>query len=344
MMATGDHINTAIAIGIATGILEPGSTAAQKAVTEKQLLAMDDAEFERTIMEADVLARLTPNMKLRIATLLQDKGELVAMTGDGVNDAPALKKADVGVAMGIMGTDVARDAATIVLADDKFSTIVNAIEEGRIVFTNARQTSFFLITTNFAEIVTLLTATAMGMPIPLTATQILWLNLVTDGLGDKALATEQGHGEVLEEKPVNIHENILNKSILPFLVINVILMTTLTILAFNWFLPVSLEKARSAAFIIMGCSQLFNVLNMRSLKRSVFEIGIFSNKYVNLALLASFAIQVIIIEVPFFEELFRFDPISLVEFAVLTLLASSVLVCGEMYKWLHARFIRSRIS
>lgn len=340
IMATGDHINTAIAIGHATGILVEGKPAAEKALTEKQLLAMDEDEFEHAVMEADVLARLTPNMKLRIATLLQDKGELIAMTGDGVNDAPALKKADVGVAMGIMGTDVARDAATIVLADDKFSTIVKAIEEGRIVFVNARQTSFFLLTTNFAEIVALLVTTGLGMPIPLTATQILWLNLVTDGLGDKALATERGHGDVLEDKPVNIHENILNKKILPFLVINVVLMTTLTILAFKWFLPVSVEKARSAAFIILGCSQLFNVLNMRSLKQSVFAIGIFSNKWVNVALFISFAIQVMIIEVPFFEVLFRFDPVSLVEFTVLTLLASSVLWFGELYKWVKPRIVK----
>lgn len=337
IMATGDHINTAIAIGQATGILAVGKPTAEKVLTEKQLLALDEDEFERAVMAADVLARLTPNMKLRIVTLLQDNGELIAMTGDGVNDAPALKKADVGVAMGIMGTDVARDAATIVLADDKFSTIVKAIEEGRIVFTNARQTSFFLLTTNFAEIVALLVTTGLGMPIPLTATQILWLNLVTDGLGDKALATEKGHGDVLDDKPVNIHENILNKSIFPFLVINVVVMTTLTILAFNWFLPVSVEKARSAAFIILGSSQLFNVLNMRSLKQSVFSIGIFSNKWVNSALLVSFAIQVIIIEVPFFEVLFRFDPVSLIEFTVLTLLASSVLWFGELYKWVLSR-------
>lgn len=335
IMATGDHINTAVAIARNTGILDDNHSGRHLALTEKQLLLLDDKEFSDVISSVDVFARLTPDMKLRIADTLQRRGELIAMTGDGVNDAPALKKADVGVAMGIMGTDVARDAAKMVLADDNFSTIVHAVEEGRIVFTNARQTTFFLVTTNFAEIITLLTAVASGMPIPLTATQLLWLNLVTDGVGDIALATERGHGDVLKEKPVNPKENILNKSILPFLLINATLMTVLAIGAFKWFLPVSLEKARSAAFIIMAFSQLYNVFNMRALKRSVFSIGIFSNKWINLALIVSVIIQVLIIEVPFFERMFRFDPISFTEFLVLALLASSVLWFGELYKYLR---------
>lgn len=335
IMATGDHVNTAIAMAEITGITDADN---RKALTEKDLAEMDKEEFEQTIKTTNIFARLSPDMKLKIAEVLQNQGELVAMTGDGVNDAPALKKADVGISMGIMGTDVARDASKMILADDNFSTIVNAVEEGRIVFANARQTSFFLLTTNFAEISTLITAISMGLPIPLTATQILWLNLVTDGVCDISLATEKGHGDELKFKPIKRSENILNRSVFPFLLINALVMTVFSVGAFYWFLDDGIDKARTSAFIVMAFCQIFNVYNMRSLRHSIFEIGLFSNKYVNIGVAASVVIQILIIEIPFFEILFSFDFISATEFVVFIAIASSVLWSGELYK----RFVGMR--
>ncbi|MBC9795792.1 cation-translocating P-type ATPase [Sinomicrobium weinanense] len=335
IMATGDHINTALAIARTTGILETSPKGENTALTETQLSALDEREFEKAVLNINVFARLTPQMKLRIANTLQQKGELIAMTGDGVNDAPALKKADVGIAMGIMGTDVARDAAKIILADDNFSTIVNAIEEGRIVFNNARNTSFYLVTTNLAEIATLISALAIGMPLPLTATQILWLNLITDGTEDMALASEKGHGDLLREKPVNPKENILNKSILPFLFINAALMAVVTLLVFNHYLPEGLSKARTTAFAVMSFYQFYNVFNMRTLKLSVFSIGMFSNKYINAALVFSIIVLLCLIEVPFLRKLFGFQQLSFYEFIFFGLISSSVLWIGELYKYLR---------
>ncbi|MDO9554833.1 HAD-IC family P-type ATPase [Rhodonellum sp.] len=334
IMATGDHSETALAIGKKVGIVLPGR---EKVYTDTELQQMDEEQLDKAVMEADVFSRLSPIMKLKIAQSLQKQGELIAMTGDGVNDAPALKQANVGVSMGIMGTDVARDASVMVLADDNFSTIVHAIEQGRIVFNNARRTSFYLVTTSLAEIFTLISAVSLGLSMPLTATQILWINLVTDGLCDKALATEKGQGNELTSPPINPKENILSKRIFPLLVINILLMTGLAITAFKWYLPEGIEKARTIVFIVMSFSQLFNVFNMRNLRGSTFKIGLFSNKWVNLAFLLSVLIQILIIQTPVLSQLFDFRPVRAVEFILWASLGSMTFWVVETYKLIQIK-------
>src|SRR5690606_28617861 len=190
-----------------------------EALSEKDVAKMDDNKLDEMLKHVSVFARVTPNTKLRVAERLQHSGELIAMTGDGVNDAPALQKADVGIAMGKKGTDVARDAAKIVLSDDNFASIVHAIRQGRIVFRNVKLTSYFLLTTTFAATLTIVISLLIGLPLPLTAVQILWVNMVTNGVIDVALATEPGHGDMMDRKPIKKDENILKWSVMPNLLL-----------------------------------------------------------------------------------------------------------------------------
>jgi len=339
IMKTGDHKDTAVAIAKEIGMIgEKVQSKYPEVLTEQELLKLSEEEFDETIKHVSVFARLTPSMKLRMVEILQKQGHIVAMTGDGVNDAPALKKSDVGVAMGIIGTDVAREASAIVLADDNFASIVNAIEEGRTVFTNTRQASSFLITTNFAESISIITTMLLGLPLPLLPTQLLWLNLVTDGVTDIALAAEPSHEDVLEEPPQKASENILSKEIIPFILIMAGIMVIFTLIIFKAYLPSGIEKARTGAFTVMAFTQLFNVLNMRSLKRSVFKIGLFSNKFIVASLVASVFLLAMVLYVPFFQSIFKFAALSLSEILTIVLLSSSVLWLGELYKHLKNKY------
>lgn len=337
IMVTGDHQKTAAAIAAKVGILKKSDNGNgfPDSLSEDELSGMSEEEFSDAVSHVNVFARVSPNTKLRIAETLQNKGELIGMTGDGVNDAPALKKADVGIAMGQKGTDVAKDAASIVLTDDNFASIVNAIKEGRIVFKNVKSTSYFLLTTNFASTSTLIFALALGMPIPLTAVQILWVNIVTDGIMDVAKSTEPGHGDIMNRKPIKKNEKILTWDIMPYLLIMAAVMVTMAILTFNHFLPQGTEQARTGAFLVIAMTQVFNVFNMRDIRQSVFKIGFFSNKWINIAFLASIVLQFIVIKIPFLQSAFGFTDMGIIEFLIITGMSSIVLWTGELYKMIR---------
>ncbi|WP_299821356.1 HAD-IC family P-type ATPase [uncultured Pontibacter sp.] len=333
MMLTGDHKKTGAAIAREVGIID-GKAAA---VGYPEALQEDELEeelslFEKQVEHVSVFTRVSPNTKLRIAEHMQEKGHLIAMTGDGVNDAPALKRADVGIAMGIRGTDVAKDASQIVLSDDNFATIVRAIREGRIVFQNVRQTSFFLLTTNFAFVSVFIVAIALGWPVPLTATQILWVNLVTDGVMELGLAAERGHGDIMKQKPVARDANILDRSIVPYLLLMSVMMLGLALSVFYYYLPQSEEIARTAVFIVLAMTQVFNAFNMRSIDRSLFSIGFFSNKFVNIAFVVSLALQLLVIYTPFLSNVFRFEELPWFDLLILIGLSTLVIWFAEMYK------------
>ncbi len=332
IMKTGDHKETAIAIAKEIGLVK-GKV---QALTEKDLTKLSEEEFKEAVKNINIFARVTPKMKSKIITTLQEQGEIVAMTGDGVNDAPALKGADIGIAMGIIGTDVARESSEMILTDDNFASIVSAVEEGRIVFRNVRQTSFFLITTNVAEHVTIVASLAMGLPLPMLPIQILYMNLVTGGVVDVTLAMEPGHHDVLNEPPKDKNERILNKELIPLLLLMSGLMVMGTIPLFMHFLP-DIDKARTVAFVSMSMFQLFNVFNMRSLKKSLFKIGIFSNKWLTWGLIVSFLAMLGTIYLPWIKDIFQFVPLSVAEFGLITLIASSVFVVGEIYKLVRYR-------
>ncbi|MCJ8166236.1 HAD-IC family P-type ATPase [Pontibacter sp. E15-1] len=336
MMVTGDHKKTGAAIAREVGILDgqPADAAYPEALQEDEL-EVDAEEFSRLVDHVSVFTRVSPRTKLRIAENLQEKGFLIAMTGDGVNDAPALKRADVGIAMGIRGTDVAKDAAHIVLSDDNFATIVRAIREGRTVFQNVRQTSYFLLTTNFAAVAVFIVAIAIGWPFPLTATQILWVNLVTDGVMELGLATERGHADIMRQKPLPKDANILDREVVPYILLMSTIMLGLSLGAFAYYLPQGVEVARTAVFLVVAMTQVFNTFNMRTLKQSVFSIGIFSNKYINIAFVVSLSLQLAVIYTPLLSGLFRFHELPLQDLLLLLALSSLVIWVAEVYKYIR---------
>lgn len=332
IMQTGDHAKTAVAVAREIGLIDSDVPAGEAVVTETELARLSEEDFDRAVERFSVFARVTPGMKLKILESLKRRGEIVAMTGDGVNDAPALKSADIGVAMGKIGTDVAREASEMVLADDNFASIVSAIAEGRVIFQNVRNTSYYLITTNIAEDVTIISSLLLRLPLPLLPVHVLWLNFITDGIPGATLSAEPGHGDELSHPPFK-RARILSGEVIPFLIGMTVFMTAGTLFLFTLYLKTyGISTARTVAFSVMAFFQLFNILNMRSLKTSLFKIGFFTNPFVPLALAAAILFQLAVIYIPFLREAFRFTPLILWDWIIIIFISSFALWFGELYK------------
>ncbi|WP_445664660.1 cation-translocating P-type ATPase [Fodinibius sp. AD559] len=330
VMITGDHIDTAVSIGRQLG-LDPEKVGALEG---KMLDQLSDKELELQLSDINIFARVTPEHKFRIVDRLKSLGNIVAVTGDGVNDAPALRAAHLGVAMGKSGTDVAREASDIVLSDDNFATITAAIEEGRIIFSNIRKVTFFLLSTAVGELIVILAAVLMNWPLPFVAVQILWINLVTNGLQDIALAFEPGEPGILKRKPRSPKEGILTRWLVERLGGVGLVLATGTLGMFWWTFEQTgdLDMARTVAMTQMVVFQFFHVLNCRSLDRSIFQIDFFSNKFLFVSLLSAILAHLAVLHVGFMQIIFRTMPLDGNQWLLIIGIGFMVIVGGEIDK------------
>lgn len=329
VMITGDHKNTAVAIAKDLDIYRKGDLA----VSGSELSTMSDEELESKIDRISVYARVAPEHKVRIVESWQKKGAVVAMTGDGVNDAPALKKADIGCAMGITGTDVSKEAAEMILTDDNFATIVSAIKEGRGIYGNIRKAIHFLLSCNIAEILILFFATLVGWAQPLLPVHILWINLITDSLPALALGVEKVDPDIMKEKPRSPKESIFAGGLASRIIYQGIILTVICLLVF-WYGhgKYGLDEARTMIFAVLGLSQLTHVLNVRSEHRSVFGKQFFTNRYLWLAIAVSALLQLSVILIPAAHPIFSVTYLNAAEWVILIVASLMPLLIVEIIK------------
>ena len=321
IMVTGDHKLTARIIAEDLGIIK----ADEAVLTGEELSKMDFEELKETVKDVQVYARISPEDKLRIVRALRENGEIVAMTGDGVNDAPAVKEADIGIAMGKKGTDVTREVASLILADDNFATIVKAIEEGRKIYNNIRKFIKYLLACNIGELLAIFLGIALGLPLPLIPIQILWVNLVTDGLPALALGFDEDSDDLMKKKPRKPGENILSRGMVGHIISEGVLIGISTILAFLigiFRLGLDLNTARTMAFSTLVFSQLFFVFSCRSEEHSFWELSPFSNLYLVGAVMISSLMQLAVIYLPFFSSFFRTEVLNLQQWLVVIFLST----------------------
>lgn len=347
IMITGDHKNTAVAIAKELGMADN----LNQSITGGEIDQMTEEEFTKSVNDYRVFARVSPEHKVKIVQAFKSQGNIVSMTGDGVNDAPSLKYADIGVAMGITGTDVAKSASDMILTDDNFTTIVHAIEEGRNIYNNIKKAVIFLLSCNLGELVAIFFSILMNWPVPLQATQILWINLITDSLPAISLGMDPGDHDVMKQKPRNPKESFFARGAGVRAILGGVLIGTLTLAAFYYGLwehnytfsnisasigteefKYALTYARTMAFVVLAASQLFYSLSMRSTSKSIFQVGLFKNKYLIGSIIIGLFLQLLVISVPFFAKAFEVQFLSLKDWGLVFIFALIPLFINEIVK------------
>jgi Ca2+-transporting ATPase len=309
-------------------------------VSGTELSEMSDAELAQRIERVDVFARVSPQHKVRIVEALRASDHVVAMTGDGVNDAPALKRADIGVAMGITGTDVSKEVADMVLTDDNYASIVSAIEQGRVIYSNIRKFVYYLLSCNMAEIMVIFLAALAGQPPPLTPIQLLWLNLLTDGAPALALGLEQGDPDIMDQPPRPPREPVVNRPMVRGIVVQTVAITAAVlgayVLGLRWGNG-SAELGRTMAFVTLSASELLRAYTARSERYPLLKLGLFTNRTMQYAVVASLLLLLAVLYLPFLQPIFDTVPLGLREWGVVLPLLFVPAVVAEINKMLDSR-------
>ncbi|MFN2184287.1 MAG: cation-translocating P-type ATPase [Anaerolineae bacterium] len=338
VMITGDYLNTAKAIGKEIGLLGDGD----RALTGADLDQIDDEEFERIVEDVALYARVSPQHKVRIVDALKARGHVVAMTGDGVNDAPALKRSSIGVAMGITGTDVSKETADMVLTDDNYASIVSAIEQGRVIYSNIRKFVYYLLSCNMAEITILLVTMLAGAPLPLIPIQLLVLNLLTDGLPALALGVEKGDPDIMDQPPRPVKEPIINREMVVGIAVQTVAISVAVLAAFAVGMETGEAHARTMAFATLSISELLRAYTSRSERYSLLAIGIFTNRWMQWAVLSSLAVLMVIIYLPLLEPIFGTTLLTVQDWLVMLPLILVPSVAAEVNKWVLRKLSERR--
>ena len=336
VMITGDHPSTAAAIARETGILSEGD----QVLTGVDLNKMEDGPFNEAVEDISVYARVSPDQKLRIIKALQAKNHFVSMTGDGVNDAPSLKAANIGVAMGITGTDVSKEAADMILLDDNFTTIVKAVKEGRRIYDNIRKFIKYIMTCNSAEIWTIFMAPILGMPIPLLPIQILWINLITDGFPGIALASEKAEPDIMKRPPKKANESLFEEGLGIHILWVGILMAGITLATQAWAIHTNNSHWQTMVFTVLSLSQLGHALAIRSERTFLYKQGIFTNMPLLTIVLLTFLLQLGVIYIPFLNDIIHTQSLSFTELCICIGVSAILFHAIEFEKWVKKRVVK----